>query len=584
MVTSGTVSNPVAVDAPVADADEWDEVDLGVVKVKKMEEGETVKMDGGVKEDLPVVEHEPVKQEVVDVNEEEDIFQHGVRAPLTGPTNQTGHWNRNDSAYEAMLEEKDLVAAERRSKRIQVTCEKVFDLFTLLLRAKLMWKESQHPLLRKLLLVIRRTGEPLGKGKKQSEFVFFDALRSCKDLLKEPTEPKLTLAPSWVTFDKDPVKNSTSKAIGIILKSINATFELKKSEDDATEDYANCLCPLEKGLLFRLLRGSVETTLPNDEKLELPHPVYFSLIFLSLASACGLSCRLVVSRRVERKRELADPFTEKSVSGKLSIFGAGGEIKKKDRKGLPMSFVWVEVWSSERGCFISVNPCKSCTTLWGSPYAFSVNGDTVADVTPRYISKYSSAYHYNHRLGRASQLSFLWRNIAWDDPREAIDVIVDSFNKLSIKPDDTQSPFVTLQRERERKQIDSLKYSEPIPTTITGIQKHPLFTIESQLNRFEGIFPKDDTTTVGSVKGHMVYKVSAIVNLRSRDGWLRVGRSLIDENTPPYKTVAPPASRPFAQQSAFFGFWQTKPFEPLPLEADGSFPTHGRTSWYYFIR
>jgi xeroderma pigmentosum group C-complementing protein len=83
----------------------------------------------------------------------------------------------------------------------------------------------------------------------------------------------------------------------------------------------------------------------------------------------------------------------------------------------------------------------------------------------------------------------------------------------------------------------------------------------------------------------MVYKRSAIVSLRSRDGWLREGRSLITEDQEPYKVVPPPASRPFAAPSVFYGRWQTKPFEPLPLVPGDppTIPHHGRTSWYILL-
>lgn len=72
--------------------------------------------------------------------------------------------------------------------------------------------------------------------------------------------------------------------------------------------------------------------------------------------------------------------------------------------------------------------------------------------------------------------------------------------------------------ERERRQLEALMYAEAVPTTLSALHRHPLFVIESDLARHEAIYPKTTQTTVGSVRGQMVYKRTAIVNLRSCDG------------------------------------------------------------------
>ncbi|KAK7201259.1 DNA-repair protein [Novymonas esmeraldas] len=718
MVTSASVTANVVEESSVvgedasslaADVDEWDEVELPVAPpvAKKQEDHEelgAVKSyraldgeEGGVKGEpalgASVVKGEAigaqraeaveasssvVKAELVIVDAEtvsnERSLMEGAQMPLVGQPRSSDTWRQRDPAYEAMIEQRDLLAAQRRSQRIQRVCESLFLILAVFVRARLLWREACHPRFVRRLLRLRVSGAAAAAAAKrarheepsvqpESRFVFLRAVVSAKALAAEAAMPqhrKPSLAPAWVTCTRDAVQNKTSTAVKVLLNALNAHFKLVvPSVTDASasgdvaaggagataaepdfSDWSASFSPRFLGTALTERRGRVAA----DAPVELPHPLYFSLIFLALARAAGLSCRLVVAKVA--KTPLEQRRTAKRAGGgaasaagntggddevdeeggsenpsqplqPLSIFhgrekrkaadhnsvdvaATGAKGTKRSRssaeagprgaaageerrsKKLPTSCYWAEVWSPEREGFLSVNPNAGCATLWGASYTLSVSGHAATDATPRYISKYSAAYAYGRRLGTCQQHRFLWHDeVAWDDNRELSEVLRITFNV----PAAHTSALAQRQLLRESRQLHSLMYSEAVPTTLNALHHHPLYVIETDLARHEGVHPKDASTTVGSVKGHMVYKRSAIVSLRSRDGWLREGRSLLTEDQQPYKIVPPPASRPFATPSAFYGRWQTRPFEPLPLVAGDppSIPHHGRTSWYILL-
>ncbi|ORC92117.1 putative DNA-repair protein [Trypanosoma theileri] len=603
MVTAAHVEQPsqeaVYVDAVKVD-DEWDEVVLPnalipVVKkdeekAKKEEESAPVKTDVS----LPPPMEGTIKAEAIpaddDSNDDDDdhaaqSMMEGTRPPLADTPLR--RWGQRDPAYERMLEQQQLLAAQRRSERIRHAAEGMSALILALQRAKMIVKESKHPKLVRALLHLR-----INKDNVEKVYPLLDAVREAKknyELALNPVAKKPTLSPCWVTTYKDTVNNHTSASIMSILNGIKSVFFLNDSVN--ADILSNWAASIELGYFYKLLLNLSLSPDSSNPKITVPHSLYMCIIFIALSTVSGLSCRLVMSVRKNREGQVTSVANNNSGENGNSnektkeimmIFlphkkrrenSSSVETEPRSRK-LPSSCFWVEVWCPQRECFISVNPCEGCTTLWGSPYTFSIGGDVIMDVTPRYSVKYSTAF--SHRWGRCDQFRFFWKNLKWDDNREASEVVLDSFRKNISKKTEEQLM-------RERKQLHSLMYAEEIPKTLTSLQRHPLFVLENEIARYEGIHPKDNTTIVGSVKGHTVYKRSAIVNLRSRDGWLRVGRCLINEEETPYKVVPPPASRPFSSPSAFFGVWQTKPFEPLPLRSDGTLPLHGRTHWYIVL-
>ncbi|KAG5466386.1 hypothetical protein LSCM4_01536 [Leishmania orientalis] len=719
MVTSANVpgdpveTRNVADDNPsesATDVDEWDEVELPVafLHTKKEEEsekvsfvkknptddgkGEAAKQESGdtisavkaelmttTRDETVVITPSSLKAELVNVDEEEAVASErpmveGAQLPLVGQPRTSDTWRQRDPAYQAMLEQRDLLAAKRRSERIQRVCESLFALLAVLIRARLLWRESCHPGFVKRLLRLRIQRERdlkrlRGEGhsaKAAGAYVFLKAVATARVLASESSKPphrKPSLAPGWVTCAKDAVQNKTSAAVKVLIDMINKHFRLEASaaptlssgresaagagvgsvaQSFTEQDFTDWSVPVAPRFLFTKM-AECRCRLSANAPVGLPHPLYFCVLFLALARVAGLSCRLVVAklaktplekaraaaraggpangdacasegggdavdgehegstRRPLRALSIFEGREKRKASDRIGDYGAASagkwtkrprssarteqDMKNSDElksKKLPTSCYWVEVWSAERESFLSVNPCRSCATLWGASYTLSVSGHAAVDATPRYISKYSSAYTYGRRLGTCQQHRFLWRDkLAWDDSRELSEVLRETFNVAAPHT----SALTQRQEQRESRQLHSLMYSEAVPTALNALHHHPLYVIESDLARHEGVHPKDASTIVGNVKGRMVYKRSAIVSLRSRDGWLREGRSLLTEDQPAYKVVAPPASRPFAAPSTFYGRWQTQPFEPQPLTVGDppTIPHHGRTSWYILL-
>lgn len=605
--------------ATVASDDEWDTVELPVFPVKKQEvttmektEPLALKNEGVfpiVKDEKMIMmssaENEPIAIDDECFPRDGGFMIEGTRPPLVEQPQRA--WRRNDPTYEAMMEQRDLLAAQRKSERIQCTSYQVVELLSLLERGRLIWREAHHPRFLRVLLQAKVTegnsvnSPPTGKERTRApaaNYLFLSAVTAAKSLGEEARSSlhaHPSLAPTWVTASKDTAKNKTSAAATVLIQAINSYLSLEPhtpstsdevSSSSAAKKFAHWEYPISPKFLYHVLRRR-----DHVAGVTVPHTLYFAVMFVALCSLSGLRSRLVIAKQQELTAN-AETISHGGVGEdsaaqrqKVSIFPRkpkmkhfqSGDLAELRSKKLPSSCFWAEVWSAERGCFISVNPCADCTTLWGSPYTFSIAGDVVMDVTPRYISKYSSAFAFNRRLGRCNQFSFLWRDkLNWDDNREISEILLESFSKSM-----TSATRELLSRERQ--QLESLAYSEAMPTTLAALHRHPLFVIESDLAKHEGIYPKDASTIVGCVKGNTVYKRSAIVNLRSRDGWLRECRSLIDEESPAYKSVPPPASRPFASPSMFYGMWQTKPFEPVPLRPDGNLPLHGRTGWYILL-
>ncbi|CCW69513.1 unnamed protein product [Phytomonas sp. Hart1] len=640
--------------------DDWDEVVLPVASLAKRD---PVKKDTDFpstvakpEANLPVLKDEAtspygvgsdsfIKKEAIlidddfasSITKEQNSFEiKGSKRPLIEKLQRP--WRRSDPAYEAMIEQRDLLAAQRKSERIRRTSEFVLSLLAVMIRGRLIWRECHHVGLLKALLSLKfrkakhdfdfqwkRGVNSLEREVDSSSesfemhFPFITMTKTARKIISESKAPHLckpSLAPTWVTLNKDAVNNKTSEAVRVLLKVIHDHFVLKPEsigldqtvESDSTNPsndtvkelqnpeaiFSSWSAPIIRGFLYKKIRCMHHDIAKDGSKREpLPHPLYFSVLFILLSAAAGLQCRLVIAKKFEKvaKQLEGDKIQNQPTESKLeklSIFHKnhqkGAQTSKTENqagklssKKLPTSCFWVEVWSEERQCFLAANPCGECTTLWGAPYTFSVGGDVIVDVTPRYISKYSTAYAFNQRMNRSRQLSFLWKNkLKWDDNREISEVLLTSFSK-------DMTTITRKQVARENKQLESLMYSESIPTTLNALHHHPLFVIESDLARHEGIYPKDNTTILGRIKGHVVYKRSAVVSLRSRDGWLREGRRLISEDIQAYKVMPPPASRPFAAKSMFYGIWQTKPFEPLPLGSNGSIPHHQRTSWYILL-
>ncbi|ESS71114.1 putative DNA-repair protein [Trypanosoma cruzi Dm28c] len=319
MVTAASVEQsprPV-VNTNTSDAveldDEWDEVVLPNAnaaavkkdegKLKKEESSQKPKMDvpvanlcaGSIKTEALEVEGD----EVVGSDEDPSAqsLMEGTRPPLTGTSIQ--RWRRNEHFQERMPEQQQILAAQRRSERIRRAAEGMSVLIFALQRCKTLVRESRHPqLLRKLLRVC--TVE--GNGSKL--FPFIQAVQRAREEYQRALDPAVknpALSPCWVTVGKDTVRNYTSNSIMALLSGITTVFTLEDKVDASI--LSNWAAPISFGHLSNLLSRSRQFLISPDAKLRLPHSLYFSIIFLSVANILGMSCRLVMAIKKERERQ-----------------------------------------------------------------------------------------------------------------------------------------------------------------------------------------------------------------------------------------------------------------------------------------
>nr|CCC93088.1 unnamed protein product [Trypanosoma congolense IL3000] len=565
--------------------DEWDEVVLPnatVVPISKNEsmvKNEDKMVAEGPETDTAgrVLPQHAIKAEAIDINTAggniHPILENSAQGNEQSSPN--GRWRRHDPAFQEMIEQQQALAARRRFELLQRTKREISTLYLALFRGRGIIQEARRPHLVRALLRLHVSNE--GGPRTYPLLSAVCRARELSEKALDSSHKIPTLAPCWVTANKDGVGNYSSASILCLVNAINSLFTL-----DSTirpEVLSNWAAPIKPGYLFEQLSTRRSSMEAQTSKIILPHTLYLCAIFLSLATVSKISCRLVMALQKQREEHSATQNDTGSAQEELTLFGP----KKRSRDDVsgrkesatkrPTSAFWLEVWCPQRESFISVNPCEECSTLWGVPYVFSIDGDIVMDVTPRYSTKYSSVA--TRRLGQCGKYRQIWKDIPWDERREASEVIVDSF-----RTDLTRCARVKLERERE--QLHALMYVEEVPKTLSLLQRHPLFILENGLTRYEGIYPKDASTMVGVVKGHVVYKRSAVVSLRSRDGWLREGRS-VPSGEEAYKVIPPPPSRPFAKSISLFGAWQTRVFEPEPLGNDGLIPKHPNTNWYILL-
>ena len=112
----------------------------------------------------------------------------------------------------------------------------------------------------------------------------------------------------------------------------------------------------------------------------------------------------------------------------------------------------------------------------------------------------------------------------------------------------------------------------PLPNTLVGYQKHPLYCLEKQVGKYQVIHPPGLVT---KFKDQNVYLRSHLHNLHSIDKWLEKGRSIKPEELSSVDAVKEVDSikaslDPFGdhKQTKLYGRWQTKLYEP-PILVDG---------------
>ncbi|CAL1288699.1 unnamed protein product [Larinioides sclopetarius] len=104
--------------------------------------------------------------------------------------------------------------------------------------------------------------------------------------------------------------------------------------------------------------------------------------------------------------------------------------------------------------------------------------------------------------------------------------------------DETLAPFAppnsNLDKEEE-KNLETVLINQPLPHTVAGFKNHPLYALKRHLLKFEAIYPPD-AASIGFLRGEPVYLRENVVQLHSRETWLKEAR-VVRIGEEPYKIV-----------------------------------------------
>ncbi|WKY03883.1 hypothetical protein Q1695_005109 [Nippostrongylus brasiliensis] len=240
-----------------------------------------------------------------------------------------------------------------------------------------------------------------------------------------------------------------------------------------------------------------------------------------------------------------------------------GDLKKRksstggsdtNYKGVVRNY-WVEYWDRKQKRWICVDPLRSSVDDPNSieenlskpvVYVLAIDSEGgVREVTARYASDFSRPDFRRRRTEQAWIVSTL------------------------------KAPMIRANRERALLEDTHMKQElvkKPLPATLSEYKNHPLYVLEKDLLKFEGIYPRpEEQKPLGEVRGHKVYPRSTVYTLQSANNWIKMARS-VKEGEKAYKVVkARPNLKVPAEEREdrfldVFGYWQTEPYRPPKVE------------------
>ncbi len=223
--------------------------------------------------------------------------------------------------------------------------------------------------------------------------------------------------------------------------------------------------------------------------------------------------------------------------------------------------VWSEVYDSHEKEWIPVHGAKGLVKdplkyVMATPHLQSQVSYVVAfdgtfgvkDVTQRYTSQWGA---------KTAKL-----RVSGDDERW--------FNRLLNR---FAKDWHDVKEHVDETHLKQAQVSEQMPTNLAGFKDHPIYALERHLKKFEAIHPLGVAHSVGRFKNDLVYPRSLVQRLSSREGWLRDGQRVKDDETP-HKVVQKKTRkdededgipRPLNSSTELYGEWQTVQYEPPEL-------------------
>nr|XP_018262096.1 uncharacterized protein I303_05111 [Kwoniella dejecticola CBS 10117]OBR84254.1 hypothetical protein I303_05111 [Kwoniella dejecticola CBS 10117] len=142
-------------------------------------------------------------------------------------------------------------------------------------------------------------------------------------------------------------------------------------------------------------------------------------------------------------------------------------------------------------------------------------------------------------------------------------------------------PYRLNRDEHEDAELETSQYSEGMPMHMSGFKDHPIYVLERHLKREEIIQPKRE---IGRFRGEAVYRRANVVQCKTAETWMRVGRRVKDKQEPLkwVKQRAVTLQKRRAQelavqetgeaiQQGLYAEYQTEVYTPPPIK-DGIIP------------
>ncbi|WWC71011.1 uncharacterized protein I206_104964 [Kwoniella pini CBS 10737] len=142
-------------------------------------------------------------------------------------------------------------------------------------------------------------------------------------------------------------------------------------------------------------------------------------------------------------------------------------------------------------------------------------------------------------------------------------------------------PYRLNRDELEDAELETSQYSEGMPLHMSGFKDHPIYVLERHLKREEIIQPKRE---IGRFRGEAVYRRANVVQCKTAETWMRVGRRVKDKQEPLkwVKQRAVTLQKRRAQelavqetgeaiQQGLYAEYQTELYTPPPIK-DGIIP------------
>eukprot|EP00002_Diphylleia_rotans_P026619 TRINITY_DN5316_c0_g1_i1.p1 TRINITY_DN5316_c0_g1~~TRINITY_DN5316_c0_g1_i1.p1 ORF type:complete len:770 (+),score=146.43 TRINITY_DN5316_c0_g1_i1:65-2374(+) len=214
--------------------------------------------------------------------------------------------------------------------------------------------------------------------------------------------------------------------------------------------------------------------------------------------------------------------------------------------------IWLEVYSTSEKRWIHFDPflrqydkANSVETARRTlTYVIGIEGGGYArDVTMRYASKWTKSSPFR------------------DDPWWS-DILMER---------NIGKPVDRISLAEETREMHAYAKSEALPTSIGAFKGHPLYALESQLNKNQVIYPRD--TILGYCGKQPIFPRDSVQTLLSKEKWRRKGRIVMEEQQPIKKQTARHVTSYINATGdlELFGLWQTEPYIPPPV-VEGKVP------------